>query len=76
MEERMISYVEVFSTAGQEKEVSTGTDDLEHTQATLTRIFIPPGEYRMIAGNWLRVHEGIPASDKPQLTNQNCPPSH
>ncbi len=75
MEEEMVSYNWIFSTAGLEKAVSTATDDLEHTQATLSRVFIPPGEYRLIAGKILRVREGLPDSDQPALVNQNCPPT-
>lgn len=70
MQDEMVSYLLIFSTAGLEKAVSTGTDDPEHTQTTISPLFVPPGQYRVVAGKLLRVHEGLPESDRPPIETQ------
>ena len=57
-----IEYLHIYSTAAVEKAVSTGDDDPALMGADLCRVFLPSGSYRVIAGQVVRVVEGVPAS--------------
>ena len=51
-----------YSTDNFQKTISAENDPA-YTEASIGDVFLPPGEYRVIAGRLMRVREGLPPSE-------------
>ncbi len=56
METQMTDFLLNYSTADFEKTISV-EDNPAYTKNTILPVFFPPGEYRLIAGDWKRIME-------------------
>jgi len=54
MDSEMTVFLVNYSTADFEKTISA-EDNPAYTKADISPVFFPPGEYRLIAGEWKRV---------------------
>lgn len=51
-----------YSTDHLEKTISAENDSV-YMESVISNVFLPPGDYRIIAGRLMRVREGLPASE-------------
>ena len=63
MNSEMIEYL-LYSTDILQNTISAENDPLL-VQANLETVFLPPGEYRMIAGKLMRSRKGVPVEERP-----------
>lgn len=71
MKDEMVVFLVNYSTADFEKTISA-EDNPALTQANISTILFPPGNYRMVAGKLVRMVEGLP----PEKAEESIDPLH
>ncbi len=62
MNNEMVTLFLNYSTDHLERTISAENDPV-YVANVITSVFLPPGDYRVIAGSLMRVREGLPASE-------------